>query len=116
MFHVERIKKNTIESKCLRSQLRNYYYFCKETTISIIYSMSTAELKKDLINRIANTDEPGIIEELSRLLDFELSCEPYKLNPEQYQRVSEAKSEYLAGNVLSEKQADESIDQWLNEK
>jgi len=78
--------------------------------------MSTAELKLDLINRIANTDERCIIEELSRLLNFELNKEPYKLNPEQYQRVREAKSEYLAGNVLSEQQADKSIDQWLNEK
>ncbi len=78
--------------------------------------MSTAELKIDLINRIANTDEPCIIEELSNLLDFELTKEAYKLNPEQHQRVSEAKAEYLAGNVLTEQQADESIDQWLNEK
>ncbi|MDD2798559.1 MAG: hypothetical protein PHV20_08210 [Bacteroidales bacterium] len=78
--------------------------------------MSTAELKIDLINRIANTDEPSIIEELCKLLDFELSKEPYNLSPQQQQRVSEAKSEYIAGNVLSEQQADDSIDQWLNGK
>ena len=78
--------------------------------------MSTAELKIDLISRIANTEEPHIIEELHKLLDFELDNEPYKLNPEQEQRVSEAKMEYLAGNVIPEQQADEEIDQWLSEK
>jgi hypothetical protein len=78
--------------------------------------MSTAELKTDLINRIANTEEPGIIEELLKLLDFELDNETYKLNPQQQQRLSEAKSEYFSGNVISEQQADEAIDQWLSEK
>jgi hypothetical protein len=78
--------------------------------------MSTAELKTDLINRIANTEEPGIIEELRKLLDFELDNETYKLNPQQLQRLSEAKSEYFSGNVISEQQADEAIDQWLSEK
>ena len=79
-------------------------------------TMSTAELKIDLISRIANTEEPRIIEELRKLLDFELDNETYKLNPQQLQRVSEAKAEYLAGNVVSEQQADEEIDEWLSEK
>ena len=82
----------------------------------IISTMSTAELKIDLISRIANTEEPRIIEELRKLLDFELDNETYKLNPQQLQRVSEAKAEYLAGNVVSEQQADEAIDLWLSEK
>ena len=78
--------------------------------------MSTAELKIDLISRIANTEEPRIIEELRKLLDFELDNETYKLNPQQLQRVSEAKAEFLAGNVVSEQQADEEIDEWISEK
>lgn len=78
--------------------------------------MSTAELKIDLISRIANTTEPRIIEELRMLLDFELDNTVYALTPGQLQRVSEAKAEYLAGNVLTEQQADEAIDQWLHEK
>ena len=78
--------------------------------------MSTAELKIDLISRIANTEEPRIIEELRKLLDFELDKAAYELNPQQHQRVSEAKAEYLAGNVLSEQQADKAIDQWLDGK
>ena len=78
--------------------------------------MTTAEIKIDLINRISNTKESHIIEELRKLLDFELSNEAYQLNPQQLQRLSEAKAEYLSGNVLSEQQADEAIEQWLNER
>jgi len=78
--------------------------------------MSTAELKIDLISRIANTKESRIIEELRKLLDSELDKDAYELNPQQQQRVSEAKTQYLTGNVLSEQQADEAIDQWLSEK
>lgn len=78
--------------------------------------MSTAELKIDLINKIASTEEPSIIEELSRLLDFELSEEPYELTSLQSQRVNEAKVEYASGKVLSEQKADSEIDQWLEEQ
>ena len=78
--------------------------------------MSIAELKIDLISRIADTNEQGIIEELRNLIDFELNHEPYLLTPEQTQRVTEARSEYLAGKVISEQQANETIEQWLNEK
>jgi hypothetical protein len=78
--------------------------------------MSTAELKTDLISRITNTEDPGIIEELRKLLDFELDNKTYELNNQQQQRVSDAKSEYLAGKVISEQQADEAINQWLSEK
>ncbi|WP_298651395.1 hypothetical protein [uncultured Proteiniphilum sp.] len=77
--------------------------------------MSTAELKIDSISRIANTDEPGIIEELRKLLDFELEKEKYQLTPEQEQRISEAKAEYLAGHILPEQEADEIIERWLSE-
>lgn len=78
--------------------------------------MSTAELKIDLISRIANINDPGIIEGLRKLLDFELEKETYQLTPEQEQSVSEAKAEYLAGHILPEQQADEIIEQWLSEK
>ena len=77
---------------------------------------TTAELKIDLISRIANTHEPHIIEELRKLLDFELDKEAYKLNPQEQQRVNEAKAEYLNGDILSEQQADEAIEQWLSDK
>ena len=78
--------------------------------------MSTAELRIDVISRIANLNEPHIIEEVSDLLDFELSKEVYQLTPQQKQRVSEGKTEYLKGKILTEEEANNDIEQWLNEK
>lgn len=78
--------------------------------------MSTAELKIDLITRIANTNDLGIIEELHKLLDFELDNKVYMLTPEQEQHIREAKNEYQTGNVLPMEEADKIIEQWLNGK
>ena len=78
--------------------------------------MNTAQLKIDLISRIASTEETRIIEELRNLLDFELDNGVYELSPAQSQRISEARAEYLSGKVLSEQQADDAIEQWLNAK
>lgn len=77
--------------------------------------MNAAELKIDLINRIANMDDPGIIDALRKMLDFKQDKGIYQLSSAQTARVAEAEAEYNAGNILSEQQADESIEQWLNE-
>lgn len=74
--------------------------------------METAELKIDLINRIKNLEEPRIIKELQRLLDFELDKDVFELNEEQKKRIVEAK--YDEG--LSEEQANQEIEKWLREK
>lgn len=78
--------------------------------------MNTSEIKIDLIRRIVGTNNSSIIEELRNLMDFELNKEPYHPTPEQKQRITEGQTEYLAGNILSEQQAEEEITQWLNEK
>ncbi len=78
--------------------------------------MSSCRLKIDLISRIASMEELWIIEELRNLLNFELDNEAYELSPKQYQRISEARTEYLTGKVLPEQQADEAIERWLSEK
>jgi phosphopantetheine adenylyltransferase len=49
--------------------------------------MSTAELKIELIARIANTKEAHVIEELRKFLDFELEKNVYELNSLQQQRI-----------------------------
>ena len=40
---------------------KNKYYLCKQAKPLTISTMRTAELKTDLISRIANTEDPGII-------------------------------------------------------
>lgn len=74
--------------------------------------MSTAELKIDLINKIAKLKEVRIIEEIQRFLDFELDKGEYKLSAGQRKRIQEAQKD----DVLTEEEANKEIEEWLKEK
>ena len=74
--------------------------------------MSTAELKIDLINKIAKLKEVRIIEEIQRFLDFELDKGEYKLSAGQRNRIQEAQKD----DVLTEEEANKEIEEWLKEK
>ena len=80
--------------------------------------MSTSELqmKLDLINRISILDDARIIKEIKKLLDFELDEKVYELNHPQKNRIEEARNEYKNAQILTEEDANNEIDQWLNEK
>ncbi|WP_277631890.1 hypothetical protein [Avrilella dinanensis] len=77
--------------------------------------MNTSELKLDIIQKITELKEVRVIEEIKKLLDFELN-DIYELSESQKNRVAEAREEYTNGNFLTEEEADKEIDQWLNEK
>jgi hypothetical protein len=74
--------------------------------------MNTDELKLDIINRITNLKESYIIEEIQKLLDFELDKDVYQLSDEQRKRLIEAKTD----KILTEADANSEIEKWLNEK
>lgn len=74
--------------------------------------MSTVELKLDIIDKIVNLKESYIIEDIKKLLDFELDSKIYQLNDDQKRRLNEAKSD----KILTEKEANRKIEEWLNEK
>ena len=76
-------------------------------------AMNTAELKLDLINKIAQLKESHIIEEISNLLDFELSENIYKTSDKQINRIMEARAEYETGNTLTESSANAEIEEWI---
>lgn len=78
--------------------------------------MSTAELKLDLINKISEIQEVGIIKEIKKLIDFELDENVFELNQNQKNRISEAREEYSKSEILSENQANADIEKWLKEK
>jgi len=78
--------------------------------------MSTAELKLDLINKISEMKEVGIIKEIKKLIDFELNEDVFELNQLQTDRIAEAREEYSNGQILSDKQANAEIEKWLREK
>ncbi|MGE8555355.1 MAG: hypothetical protein ACN6OB_15650 [Chryseobacterium jejuense] len=78
--------------------------------------MNTSDLKLDLINRIAQLKEARIVEEIQKLLDFELDQNEYILNEAQKERVAEAREEYKNKAYLPEEKANQDIEEWLGEK
>lgn len=74
--------------------------------------MSTAELKLDIINKIANLKDSSIIEDVKRLLDFELDESIFLLSDAQRKRLSEAKCD----RILTETEANRQIEEWLIER
>lgn len=74
--------------------------------------MSTAEIKLDLINKITNLKETRIIEEIQKFLDFELDEGVFEVSALQKERLAEAKND----TILSEDDANNEIEKWLQEK
>ncbi|MBF6611417.1 MAG: hypothetical protein ITF99_09810 [Chryseobacterium sp.] len=74
--------------------------------------MTTAELKIDLINKITKIKELRIIEEIHKFLDFELGEGEYKVNIDQKNRIGEAQNDH----IMDEDDANNAIEEWLNEK
>ncbi len=74
--------------------------------------MSTAEIKLDLINKITNLKETRIIEEIQKFLDFELDEGIFEVSALQKERLAEAKNH----TILSEDDANNEIEKWLQEK
>ncbi|MBL0192304.1 MAG: hypothetical protein IPQ18_13395 [Saprospiraceae bacterium] len=74
--------------------------------------MGTAELKIDIINKITNLKEVRIIEEIQKMLDFEMDKGDFILNAAQKSRILEAKQD----KVLTEEEANSDIEKWLQER
>lgn len=74
--------------------------------------MNAAELKLDLINRIATLKDSKIIEEIKNLLDFEQANNVFELNDEQEKRLLAAQKD----EILTEDEANNEIEKWLLEK
>jgi len=77
--------------------------------------MSNIELKERLIGKIRETDNDDILEEVYRLLGLEQEIvEPFKLSNDQKAAVSEARQQIRDGKFLTDEDADNDIDEWLN--
>lgn len=76
--------------------------------------MKTTELKKRLIDKIQKSEDNNLLEEAYRLLDLESQdIEVYQLNDEQKSAVAEAREQIKKGQVLTQDQANQEIDEWL---
>ena len=75
--------------------------------------MSTAELKIDLINQIANITDKVKLKELMQLLKFQNDNSIYVTNEDEKNAVSEARAEINRGEVLTNDDVQNEIKQWL---
>ena len=74
--------------------------------------MGTAEFKIDIINKITNLKEVRIIEEIQKMLDFEMDKGDFILNAAQKSRILDAKQD----KVLIEEEANSDTEKWLQER
>lgn len=77
--------------------------------------MSTSELKEELIKKIQSISDKNLLLEASRLLEIQLNDieEPYMLSEEMNQAIDEAIDQIEKGEVLSHKEANKEIREWL---
>lgn len=75
--------------------------------------MPNTSLKDKLISKIKETNDPVILEEVSRLFELQEPESIYHLNEEQKKAIDEAKEQIKNGQTLSEEQADKDTDEWL---
>ncbi len=76
--------------------------------------MSTAELRKKLIQKIQSTENESLLKEAYRLLQIDTeNIEIYKLNSLQIKKIATAREQIENGQFLTDKEADKEIDEWL---
>lgn len=79
-------------------------------------SAAGLRLKLDVINQITELKEIRIIKEIKKILDFELDEEIFELSQKQKNRIAKAREEYADGEIFTNEEVNNEIDQWLNEK
>lgn len=77
--------------------------------------MSTLELKTRLMEKINKIEDENLLKEVFRLLELNTGIEEiYNLDFDQKAAIAEARGQIKNGQFLTEDQADNEIDEWLN--
>lgn len=76
--------------------------------------MLTTELKNKLIERIRETNDEEILEEISHLLELQEPDTVYQTNENQKANIEKARQQIKNGQYLSDEDAEKDIDKWLN--
>ena len=77
--------------------------------------MKTVDIKKKLINEINLSNNKGLLEEFYHYLNQDNKHQiPYKLNDDQNAAIEEARTQIKNGDFLTNKEADQDIEKWLN--
>lgn len=76
--------------------------------------MPASDIKNRLINKIKETDDPVILEEVSPLLELHEPESVYEVRDAQKKKIEEAKEQVKKNQTLSDEQADNDTEEWLN--
>jgi hypothetical protein len=77
--------------------------------------MTTAGIKEKLIGKIRKIENKDLLEEIMRLLEIETEDTIYETTADQKKAIQEARGQYEKGDFKTKKDADNEIDQWLEE-
>lgn len=78
--------------------------------------MSTAELRKLLIERIKRSRRPELLKEAYQLMATDTDdLEIYKVSSEQKKAITKGLKAAKHGKVISSMDADRAVDKWLSE-
>ena len=79
-------------------------------------AMSTAELRRKLIERINRSRRPELLKEVYRLMGTDTDdLEVFKVTPEQRRSIAKGLKAAKEGKVIPAKDADREIDAWFSE-
>jgi hypothetical protein len=76
--------------------------------------MPASDIKNRLINKIKETNDPVILEEVSALLALHEPESVYEVSDAQKKKIEEAKEQVKKIQTLSDEQADKDTDEWLS--
>jgi hypothetical protein len=72
-------------------------------------------LKEKLINKIKETEDLSILQDISNLFKLQEPASIYQINEKQKNSIEEARTQIKNQQTLSNEQANKEADEWLNE-
>jgi hypothetical protein len=75
--------------------------------------MSTAELKENIISKIANIEDLHLLEDILKIIGLQTNSNVFELDDSQKLAIKEGRIEIECGKFLTNEQVDKDIDQWL---
>lgn len=111
--HILQTRKQNRSIKLKYEGNKSIYSFVCINIQSII--MSITELRKRLIDKINLIENDQLLREASRLFDLEIIDieKPYILSEDMENAVSEAQTQVINGNFLTNSEANKEIEKWF---
>lgn len=77
--------------------------------------MPAGDLKKKLINKLKEINDPAVLEEVSNLFELQEPGTIYQANDKEKKNIEEAREQVKNKQTLTNEQADKEADEWLSE-